>query len=64
MTQWLVRICLPMQETQDTSSDLWVGNSPWRWAWQHTPVFLLENPVDRGAWWATVSIAWQRLRHD
>ena len=22
--------------------------------WQPTPVFLLENPVDRGAWWAAV----------
>ena len=27
---------------------------PWRRAWQHTPVLLLENPMDRGAWWATV----------
>ena len=26
----------------------------WRRAWQPTPVFLLENPMDRGAWWATV----------
>ena len=24
------------------------------WAWQPTPVFLLEIPVDRGAWLATV----------
>ena len=24
------------------------------WAWQPTPVFLLEIPVDRGAWQATV----------
>ena len=22
--------------------------------WQPTPVFLLENPMDRGAWQATV----------
>ena len=22
-------------------------------AWQPTPAFLLENPTDRGAWWAT-----------
>ena len=26
----------------------------WRRAWRPTPVFLLENPMDRGAWWATV----------
>ena len=27
---------------------------PWRREWQPTPVFLLENSMDRGAWWATV----------
>ena len=26
----------------------------WRRAWQPTPVFLLENPMDRGVWQATV----------
>ena len=30
-----------------------VGKVPWKRAWQPTPVFLLENPMDRGAWWAT-----------
>ena len=25
----------------------------WRREWQPTPVFLLENSTDRGAWWAT-----------
>ena len=29
----------------------------WRRAWQPTPVFLLENPMDRGAWRATVQEA-------
>ena len=28
--------------------------NPWRRAWQPTPVFLLQNPMDIGAWWATV----------
>ena len=32
----------------------WVGKIPRRRAWQPTPVFSPENPVDRGAWWATV----------
>ena len=32
----------------------WVGKIPWRRAWQPTPVFLPENPMDGGAWWATV----------
>ena len=27
---------------------------PWRRIWQPTPVFLLENSLDRGVWWATV----------
>ena len=31
-----------------------VENIPWRKKWQPTPVFLLGNPMDRGAWQATV----------
>ena len=27
----------------------------WVRKWQPTPVFFLENPRDRGAWWAAVS---------
>ena len=36
----------------------------WRRKWQPTPVFFLENPMDRDAWWATVHGAaksWTRL---
>ena len=32
----------------------WVGKIPWRRAWQPTPLFLLENSMDRGVWWAVV----------
>ena len=32
----------------------WVRKIPWRRKWQPTPVFLLENPMDRGTWWAAV----------
>ena len=35
--------------------DSWVRKIPWRRKWQPTPVFLLENPLDRGAWWAAKS---------
>ena len=31
-----------------------VGKIPWRRKWQPTPVFLPENPMDRGALWVTV----------
>ena len=35
--------------------ETWVGKILWRRAWQPTPVFLLvEIPMGRGAWWATV----------
>ena len=27
---------------------------PWIWEKEPTPVFLLGNNMDRGAWWATV----------
>ena len=26
----------------------------WRKTWQPIPVFLLENPMDKGAWWPPV----------
>ena len=32
----------------------WVRKIPWRRKWQPIPVFLPGNPMDRGAWWATV----------
>ena len=35
----------------------------WRREWQPTPVFLPENPMDKGAWWATV-LGSQRIGHD
>ena len=31
----------------------WVRKTPWRRKWQPTPIFLLGNPMDRGAWQAT-----------
>ena len=34
----------------------WGGKIPWRRKWQPTPVFLsMDNPMDGGAWQATVS---------
>ena len=41
----------------------WVGKIPLSRAWQATPVFCLENPMDRGAWWVG-STGWQRVRQD
>ena len=41
----------------------WVRKIPWRRAWQPFQYSCLENPVDRGAWWATVhSIAKSQTR--
>ena len=40
-----------MQETQVQSL---VEKIHWSWAWQSTPVSCLQNPMDRGAWRATV----------
>ena len=50
-----------MQETQEEDAE--VGKTPWRRAWQPTPVFLLRNPEDRGAWRAPVhGVAKRRTR--
>ena len=40
-----------MRETQVQDP---VGKIPWRRKWQPTPVFLLENHMDKEAWWATI----------
>ena len=34
--------------------DPWVGKIPWSRKWQPTPVFLLQNAMDRGDWCAIV----------
>ena len=34
--------------------DLWVRKIPWRREWQPLQYPCLENPMDRGGWWATV----------
>ena len=42
----------------------WASESAWRRKWQRTPVFLLENSVDGGAWQAAVhgvAKSWTRL---
>ena len=37
--------------------DPWVGNVPWRRKWQaHSSILAWRlNPMDRGAWWATIN---------
>ena len=50
------RICL---QCRRPGFNPWVGKIPWRREWQPIPVSLLENPMDRGAWWATVHQAIQ-----
>ena len=45
--------------------DPWAGKISWSRKWQPTPIFLLQNCMDRGAWWATVKGAaesWTQLR--
>ena len=42
----------------------WARKIPWRRQWLPTPVFLPGEPMDRGAWWATVqgvTKSWTRL---
>ena len=41
-------------DARDRRFDPWVWNILWSRKWHSTPVFLLENSMARGAWWATV----------
>ena len=48
---------------QEAQFNPWVGKIPWRREWQPLQYSCLENPVDRGAWWATVH-GGHRVRHN
>ena len=54
----LVKNSPAMQETacnaRDPGSISGSGRYPGGGAWQPTPVFLPGEPMERGAWWATV----------
>ena len=52
-----------MKETEETWIQSLGREDPLKGAWRPTPVFLLENPVDRGASRATVyRVAQSRTR--
>ena len=38
----------------DADSNPWVGKIPWRKKWQPLQYSYQENPIDKGAWWATI----------
>ena len=45
--------------------DPWVWKIPWRREGLSTPLFFPGEPMDRGAWWATVhgvAKSWMRLK--
>ena len=47
--------CLPMQSIcKRKGFSPWVGKIPWSRKWQPLQHSCLENPMDRGAWRATV----------
>ena len=41
----------------------WFRKISWRRAWQHIPVFCLENPLDRGVWQVAVHRVAQSLTY-
>ena len=49
------------QRAAPAMQESWVPSlgweDPWRREWQPTPVFLLENPMDRGAWRTTFMVS-------
>ena len=48
------RISLQCRSHRRCGFDPWVGKIPWRRTWQLLQYSCLENPMDRGAWWAIV----------
>jgi len=53
LTRWLSGIESACQ-AGDVGLIPGLGMIPWRRKWQTTPVSFLQNPMDRGAYWATV----------
>ena len=61
VAQWR-RMCLQCRRCRFNP---WVRKIPWRRKWEPTPVFLLGDTMDRGAWWATVhGVTKSRLTND
>ena len=56
-----IRISLQHKRTWVQSLD-W--EDPLEWGMATHKYSCLENTMDRGAWWATVSMGSQRVRHD
>ena len=50
LPRWLSgkKVSLKCWRLRKHEFDSWVGKIPWRRKWQLTPIFLLENPMDRG----------------
>ena len=44
--------------------DPWIGKIPWRRKRQPTPVLLLRNPMEGGAWCRLLSMGSRRVGHD
>ena len=47
-------VCLPVQEARRLGFSPWVGKIPGGGHGNPLQYPCLENPMDRGAWWATV----------
>ena len=54
ITQWKNNLPANAGDTGDMGLIPGSVRFPWRRKWQPTPVFCLENPMDRVAWWAMV----------
>ena len=66
MLSWAFLLAQPVKnwpQHKRSGFNPWVGKIPGNNKWQPTPVFCLENPMDRGAWQAT-SMGSQRVRYD
>ena len=53
----------PVCQSRRRGFDLWVGETPWRRAWQSTPVFLPGEP-SRQRSLVVLLLGPQRVRHD
>ena len=50
----LIALVKNLPAMEECEFDPWVVKIPWRRKWQPTEYCCRANPMDRGAWWATV----------
>ena len=54
MSYYWASLMAQTEESLPAMLETWIGKIPWKREWLQTSAFLLENSMEKGAWWSTV----------